>query len=137
MKENKNPFIQEFFFLSSEMHIFLIFIFKICAFLNEFNNVSTISHHSILTFFLKFEFYIFCGIAHNFQPWARQFCFDLTKLLRKPDATRINPQIKNSDTMNRSKKLNIWLELKSTKYVGANLIFTINSSFIIFDPQLW
>ena len=125
MKENKNPFIQEFFFLSSEMHIFFIFIFKICAFLNEFNNISTISHHSILTFVLKFEVFIFCGITHNIQSRARQIFFDLTKLLRKPDATKINPQIKNSDTMIRSKKLNIWLELKSTKYVGGNLIFKI------------
>ena len=72
MKENKNPFIQEYFFLSSEMHIFFIFIFKICAFLNEFNNISTILHHSILTFFLKLEFFIFCGIAHNIQSRARQ-----------------------------------------------------------------
>ena len=72
MKENKNPFIEEIFFLSSEMHIFFIFIFKICAFLNEFNNFSTILHHSILTFVLKFEFFIFCGIAHNIQSRARQ-----------------------------------------------------------------
>ena len=87
MKENKNPFIEEIFFLSSEMHIFFIFIFKICAFLNEFNNISTILHHSILTFFLKLEFFIFCGIAHNIQSRARQIFFDLTKLLRKPDAS--------------------------------------------------
>ena len=124
MKENKNPFIEGIFFLSSEMLIFLIFIFKICAFLNEFNNISTILHHSILTFFLKLEFFIFCGIAHNIQSRARQIFFDLTKLLRKPDATRINPQIKNSDMMIRSKKLNIWLELK----INSNQIFNYRGS---------
>ena len=114
------------------MHIFLIFIFKICAFLNEFNNISTISYHSILTFVLKFEFFIFCGIAHNIQSRARQIF-----LISRSYSENRMLQIKNSDMMIRFKKLNIWLELKKYEVRGSNLSFTINSSFVILDPQLW